>query len=173
MQASPMWAASGGRCCKKVKKITVYADGACSGNPGPGGYGAILKYGQHEKELSGYDPDTTNNRMELTAVLSALAALQEPCEVTVYTDSRYICDAVNNRWVIKWRDNGWRRAQNASALNSDLWEKMLEFLAMHKVTFEWVKGHADNEFNNRCDQLAVAQYKAHMSKAKGVEPHTP
>ena len=144
-----------------MKKVTIYADGACSGNPGPGGYGAILQYGKHEKELSGYDPDTTNNRMELTAVLTALDALSEPCAVTVYTDSRYICDAVNNRWVMKWRQNGWKRAQNAPALNSDLWERLLVYLEKHTVEFVWVKGHADNEFNNRCDQLAVNAYKAH------------
>ncbi len=139
------------------KTITVYTDGACSGNPGPGGWAAILRYGEHEKELSGGEAQTTNNRMELTAVLRALEALKEPCTVELYTDSKYISDAILKGWVFSWQKNGWRKADKKPALNVDLWEHLLTLMAQHTLHLHWVKGHADNPYNNRCDQLAVAQ----------------
>ena len=141
------------------KTVTIYTDGACSGNPGPGGWGAILRYGEHEKELSGGHPETTNNRMELTAVIRALEALKEPCRVELYTDSRYIVDAIEKGWLHSWQKNGWRKADKKPALNVDLWQRILELFATHEVQLHWVKGHAENEYNNRCDALAVAQYK--------------
>ena len=125
-----------------MKHIDIYTDGACSGNPGPGGWGAILRYNGVEKELSGSQAETTNNRMELTAVISALGALKEPCEVTVYTDSKYVCDAITKGWVYSWKRNGWKKADKKPALNSDLWEQMLTLLKTHKTEFIWLKGHA-------------------------------
>ncbi|MBE6911197.1 MAG: ribonuclease HI [Ruminococcaceae bacterium] len=142
-----------------MKKITIYTDGACSGNPGPGGWGAILEYNGHMKELSGGEEMTTNNRMELTGVIESLLALKEPCEVSLFTDSRYVVDAIEKEWVYKWRDNGWMRNKKEKALNPDLWEVLLSLLEVHKVTFNWVKGHATNPKNNRCDELAVAESK--------------
>ena len=144
------------------KTVTIYTDGACSGNPGPGGWGAILRYGEHEKELSGGHPETTNNRMELTAVIRALEALKEPCRVELYTDSRYIVDAIEKGWLYSWQKNGWRKADKKPALNVDLWQRILELFATHEVKLHWVRGHAENEYNNRCDALAVAQYKNKM-----------
>ena len=140
-----------------MTKVTIYTDGACSGNPGPGGWGAILQYGKHKKELSGGEANTTNNRMELTGVITALEALNEPCEVALYTDSQYIVNAMTLGWAKKWKANGWMRNKKDPALNPDLWEKLLNLCDRHSVTFNWVKGHAENEFNNRCDQLAVAE----------------
>ena len=142
-----------------MKEISIYKDGACSGNPGPGGWGAILLYGPHKKELSGGEAQTTNNRMELQGVISALAALNEPCVVALYTDSQYIVNAIEKRWVYKWRANGWMRDKEKKepAKNPDLWQTLLALLETHTVTFHWVRGHAENEFNNRCDQLAVAE----------------
>ena len=140
-----------------MKSVTIYTDGACSGNPGPGGWGAILKYGEHEKELSGGEANTTNNRMELTAVISALKLLKEPCEVELWSDSKYVVDAVDKGWVYGWQKKGWRKADNKPALNVDLWEELLPLLREHTVRWHWVKGHAENEYNNRCDALAVAQ----------------
>jgi len=137
-----------------MKKITVYTDGACSGNPGPGGYGAILLYKGQKKELSGGYKLTTNNRMEIVAVLTALEALKEPCEVEIYSDSRYVVDAIEKGWAEKWRKNGWKRNKSDPAVNVDLWERMLELLSKHDVKFIWVKGHADNPGNERCDELA-------------------
>lgn len=139
-----------------MKHVDIYTDGACRGNPGPGGFGAILVYGKHEKELSGGEPHTTNNRMELQAVIAGLSALREPCEVTLTTDSRYVYDAVEQRWVYGWRANGWRKADKSAALNVDLWEQLLPLLERHAVTFCWVKGHAGHPFNERCDALATA-----------------
>ena len=144
-----------------MKHITIYTDGACSGNPGPGGWGAILEWNGTEKELSGGEAQTTNNRMELTAVISALRALKEPCEVSLYTDSKYVCDAVPKRWVYGWRARGWVKADKKPALNVDLWQELLPLLETHRVSWNWVKGHADNAKNNRCDELAVAQSRAH------------
>ena len=145
-----------------MKHIDIYTDGACSGNPGPGGWGAILKYNGVEKEMSGSQKDTTNNRMELTAVISALAALKEPCEVTVYTDSKYVCDAVTKGWVFSWKKNGWKKADKKPALNSDLWEEMLSLLNKHKTEFIWLKGHAGHPENERCDRLAVNEYSKYI-----------
>lgn len=142
-----------------IKYIEIFTDGACSGNPGPGGWGAILRFGIHEKELSGGEENTTNNRMELTAVIRALEALKEPCKVLVTTDSKYVCDAVNEGWAKSWQCNGWRKADKKPALNSDLWERLLELLKIQDVTFNWVKGHAGHPENERCDALAVSFYK--------------
>lgn len=137
-----------------MKKLDIYTDGACSGNPGPGGYGAVLLYGEHRKELSAGYKKTTNNRMEILAVIKALQALKEPCEVTLYSDSKYVIDAITKGWVEKWKKNNWKRNKTDMASNIDLWEIMLELLATHKVKFIWVKGHADNVENERCDYLA-------------------
>lgn len=142
-----------------MKKIEIFTDGACSGNPGVGGWGAILRFEEHTKELSGGEKDTTNNRMELTAVISALKALKEPCEVVVTTDSKYVSDAIILGWAENWRKNGWKKADKKPALNVDLWEELLELLSVHKVTFNWVKGHAGHPENERCDALAVAFYQ--------------
>ena len=139
-----------------MKEVTIYTDGACSGNPGPGGWGAILRYGSAVKEMSGGEPETTNNRMELTGVITALSALKEPCRVTLYTDSQYVENAVNLGWLESWRRRGWRR-KGGEVKNPDLWQALLPLLETHDVTFVWVKGHAENEFNNRCDELAVAE----------------
>ena len=137
-----------------MKKVRIYTDGACSGNPGPGGWGAILIYGETEKELSGSEAVTTNNRMELISVITALAALREPCEVWLYTDSQYVVNAVNLGWLDSWKKRGWTR-KGGEVKNLDLWVKLVPLLEMHKVAFIWVKGHAENKYNNRCDELAV------------------
>jgi ribonuclease HI len=142
-----------------MKTVTLYTDGACSGNPGPGGWGAILKYGAHEKELSGGAAETTNNRMELTAVIEGLSILRESCEVELYSDSKYVIDALSKGWVYSWQKNGWKKADKKPALNVDLWEKLLALLERHTLHYHWVKGHAENEYNNRCDALAVAESK--------------
>ena len=142
-----------------MKTVTLYTDGACSGNPGPGGWGAILEYMGHEKELSGGAPNTTNNRMELTAVIEGLKALNESCIVELYSDSKYVIDALEKGWAVGWQRNGWRKADKKPALNPDLWEILLALTQKHQIRYHWVKGHAENEKNNRCDQLAVAQSK--------------
>ncbi len=141
------------------KTVEIFTDGACSGNPGPGGWGAVLRFGGREKELFGGETNTTNNRMELTAVIEALLALKEPCKVTLTTDSKYVCDAVLKGWVYSWQKNGWRKADKKPALNVDLWEKLLPLLETHEVEFCWVKGHAGHPENERCDALAVSFYK--------------
>ena len=141
------------------KTVEIFTDGACSGNPGPGGWGAVLRFMGREKELSGGEHDTTNNRMELTAVIKALSALKEPCKVTLTTDSKYVCEAINQGWVYSWQKNGWRKADKKPALNVDLWEELLPLLKTHEVTFIWVKGHAGHPENERCDELAVSFYK--------------
>lgn len=141
-----------------IKHVDIFTDGACSGNPGPGGYGVILRYKGINKELSGGEPNTTNNRMELTAVITGLAALKEPCEVTLYSDSRYIIDAIQKGWAKKWQANHWMRNAKEPALNADLWEQLLGLLERHQVTFVWVKGHAGHPENERCDQLAVQAF---------------
>lgn len=140
-----------------MKKVEIYTDGACSGNPGPGGYGVILKYNENVKELSGGASNTTNNRMEMTAVITALEALKEPCNVDLYSDSKYIIDAITKGWAKKWQANNWIKSDKKKALNSDLWEKLLCLLEKHDVNFIWVKGHAGHPENERCDQLAVEQ----------------
>ena len=142
-----------------MKKVTVWTDGACSGNPGPGGWAAILRFGEREKVLSGGERNTTNNRMELTAVLRALEALKEPCEVALFSDSRYVVDAMAKGWAKKWRMNGWKRGKNEEAKNPELWAKILDLSDLHKISWNWVKGHAQNEQNSRCDALAVAESK--------------
>ncbi len=139
-----------------MKRVTIYTDGACSGNPGPGGWGAVLMYGGSKKELSGGARETTNNRMELLGVITALSALKEPCRVDLYTDSQYIVNAVNEGWISGWQKRGWRR-KGGEVKNLDLWQALLPLLETHEVAFNWVKGHADNEHNNRCDELAVAE----------------
>ena len=142
-----------------MKTVEIFTDGACSGNPGPGGWGAILRYKGVEKELSGGEPETTNNRMELTAVISALSALKEPCKVQLYSDSKYIIDAVTKGWAKSWKAKGWIKADKKPALNSDLWDTLLSLLDKHTVEFIWVKGHAGHPENERCDTLAVEQSK--------------
>ncbi|MCH5317272.1 MAG: ribonuclease HI [Eubacterium sp.] len=141
-----------------MKNVEIYTDGACSGNPGMGGWGAILVYNGIEKEICGGDEQTTNNRMELTAVIEALKALKEPCNVTVTTDSKYVCDAINQEWVYNWKRNGWRKPDKKPALNVDLWEELLALLERHIVKFFWIKGHNGNPYNERCDKLAVNEY---------------
>ena len=142
-----------------MKTVTLYTDGACSGNPGPGGWGCILEYNGHEKELSGGEESTTNNRMELTGVIMGLRALKEPCNVELYSDSKYVIDALQKGWVYGWKKRGWIKSDKKPALNSDLWEELLSLIAQHTVTYHWVKGHAENPKNNRCDQLAVSEWK--------------
>ncbi|MEE1154801.1 MAG: ribonuclease HI [Acutalibacteraceae bacterium] len=142
-----------------MKKVDIFTDGACSGNPGPGGWGAILRYNTVEKEISGGEANTTNNRMEITAVIEALAMLKEPCEVTLYSDSQYVCNALEKGWAKKWKANNWMRNKKDPALNPDLWERLLQLYDTHKVKIVWVKGHAGHSENERCDRLAVAQIK--------------
>ncbi len=141
------------------KTVTVYTDGACSGNPGPGGWGAILLYGPHKKEISGGAPQTTNNRMELTGVISALSLLKEPCVVELYSDSKYVIDGLEKGWAESWRRRGWVKSDKKPALNPDLWQALLDLCKVHTLHCHWVKGHAENLYNNRCDQLAVAESK--------------
>lgn len=147
-----------------MKTIEIYTDGACSGNPGPGGWGVVMRYGSHEKELSGGEINTTNNRMELTAVIMGLSALKEPCSVKLVTDSKYVADAIGKGWARNWQKNNWRKADKKPALNSDLWERLLELVDTHDVMIEWVKGHAGHPENERCDRLAVDFYKQLLNK---------
>ncbi len=139
-----------------MKSVTIYTDGACSGNPGPGGWGAILQYKDVSREMSGGEAMTTNNRMELTAVISALQALKEPCQVDLWSDSKYVIDALEKGWAAGWRKRGWIKSDKKPALNPDLWDTLLTLTEVHQLRYHWVKGHADNKFNNRCDELAVA-----------------
>ena len=142
-----------------MKEVTIYTDGACSGNPGPGGWGAILQYGAHTKEISGGDPHTTNNKMELLGVISALELLREPCCVELYSDSKYVIDGITKGWARGWKARGWKKADKTPAKNPELWDRLLVLLDQHDVRFHWVKGHADHPYNNRCDELAVAEWK--------------
>lgn len=137
-----------------MKQVDIYTDGACSGNPGPGGFGVLLIFGVHRRELSGGFARTTNNRMELAAAIAGLEALKEPCAVSLYSDSSYLVNAVNNHWLERWQSNGWRKADKKPVLNSDLWRKLAELISLHEVEFIWVKGHVSNVNNNRCDELA-------------------
>ena len=146
-----------------MKEVELYTDGSCSGNPGPGGWGAILCFRGLEKELSGGERETTNNRMELTAAIRGLEALKEPCRVALYTDSQYIANAINQHWLVNWKKRGWKKADKSPVLNRELWEALDAQLSRHDVTFHWVKGHADNAYNNRCDALAVAQTRKMQS----------
>ena len=137
------------------KHVEIFSDGACRGNPGPGGYGVILRFGSHEKELSEGFAETTNNRMELSGAIAGLSCLKEPCDVTLYSDSQYVVNGIEKGWARKWRANGWRKSDKSPALNADLWEKLLELLERHHVRIVWVKGHAGHPENERCDALAV------------------
>lgn len=142
-----------------MKTVEIFSDGACSGNPGPGGYGTILRYGNKEKELSGGEPYTTNNRMELMGIIAGLSSLKEPCKVKITTDSKYIVDSVSKGWVYTWKKKGWKKSDGSPALNVDLWERLLPLLEKHEITFNWVKGHAGHPENERCDRLAVMERK--------------
>lgn len=148
-----------------MKTVDLYTDGACSGNPGIGGYCAILIYNGKEKIVSGYEKDTTNNRMEILAVIKGLDALKEPCNVNVYSDSQYVVDAFNQQWINAWVSNGWRTAGKKEVKNVDLWKTLLELVERNNVTFVKVKGHADNEYNNRCDKIAVDEYRKQQLKS--------
>ena len=145
-----------------MKNVEIYTDGACSGNPGPGGWGAVLIYNGVEKQLSGSEKETTNNRMELSAVITALKALKEPCNVTLTTDSKYVCDAINKGWLNSWQKNSWKKADKKPVLNIDLWQELLPLLAKHRGEFIWVKGHNGHKYNEICDKLAVAEYQKHL-----------
>ena len=138
-----------------MKHVDIYTDGACRGNPGKGGWGAILVYGGREKELSGGEADTTNNRMELMAAICAMEALKEPCEITLTSDSKYLTDAINKGWLESWKKNGWRKSDKSAVLNIELWQKIDALLAIHRVKFVWVHGHRVHEYNERCDVLAT------------------
>lgn len=144
-----------------MKKVMMYTDGACGGNPGPGGYGCILVYKGNEREIHGGDAQTTNNRMELSAVIEGLSALNEPCEVVVTSDSKYVTDAINRGWLESWRAHGWKKADKKPVLNIDLWEKLIPLIEKHDVKFEWIKGHNGHEYNERCDRMAVAEVEKH------------
>lgn len=146
-----------------MKKVEIFTDGACSGNPGPGGWGAILRYGDKVKELSGGEANTTNNRMELSAVIAALSALKEPCNVVLTSDSKYVIDSVTKGWARSWKSKGWVKSNKEKALNPDLWDKLLALLDIHNVEFVWVKGHAGHPENERCDELAVAQSRKYSA----------
>ena len=141
------------------KEVYLYTDGACSGNPGPGGYGAILVYGEAEKELSGGDRQTTNNRMELMGAIVGLESLKEPCRVILTSDSKYLVDAIEKGWLASWQKRGWKKADGKPALNVDLWQRLQVQLDRHEVTFRWIKGHNGHPYNERCDQLAVSEWK--------------
>ena len=138
-----------------MKHVDIYTDGACRGNPGPGGYGAILVFCGKEKELSGGEPTTTNNRMELMGAITALEALKEPCEVTLTSDSKYLTEAINKGWLVSWKKNGWKKADKKPVLNVELWQRLDTLLNIHKVDFVWVHGHQGHEYNERCDVLAT------------------
>lgn len=152
----------------KIPEVEIYTDGACSGNPGPGGYGAILKYGSHVKEIAGGYRLTTNNRMELTAVIKSLQVLKKPCSVTIYSDSKYIVDAMNLGWVKKWVAGGWIKGDRSPVKNVDLWKELMGLLKPHRVAWVWVKGHSDNELNSRCDRLAVEASKSGQLEADEI-----
>jgi ribonuclease HI len=155
----------------ELPEVTIYTDGGSLGNPGPGGYGVVLLYGKHRKELSGGFRLTTNNRMEITAAIVGLEALKTPCKVTLYSDSRYLVDAINKGWAKRWQKNNWRRNKSDRALNPDLWQKLLKLIDRHQVTFRWTKGHAGNPENERCDQLAVqAASQEDLPPDRGYSP---
>lgn len=151
----------------QLKKVVIYSDGACSGNPGPGGWAAVLDYKGKKKEISGFDPETTNNRMELLAVIKGLLSLKERCLVEVYTDSAYVHNAFSKGWITAWQNNGWKTASKKPVENQDLWKLLLNETKSHVVKFFKVKGHADSEMNNRCDELARQQIKKNASKTAG------
>lgn len=142
-----------------MKEVSLYTDGACSGNPGPGGYGAILVYRGREKVLSGGEPNTTNNRMELMSVIVGLEALREPCSVTLTSDSKYVIDGLQKGWAVSWQKRGWKKSDGKPALNADLWERLLVLTEMHRMQYVWVHGHRGHAYNERCDALAVSEYQ--------------
>ncbi|MCR8660071.1 ribonuclease HI [Paenibacillus endoradicis] len=143
-----------------MKEVMIYTDGACSGNPGPGGYGAILFFGEHRKEISGGQRDSTNNRMEILAVIKALEVLKEKCQVTVYSDSAYVVNCFQKGWIFGWMRNGWMNSKKQPVENQDLWKQLWQLMQQHRVEYVKVKGHSDNEFNNRCDELARAAIRS-------------
>ena len=145
-----------------MKEVIIYTDGACKGNPGPGGYGAVLIYKHHRKEISGGEKQTTNNRMEIMGAIAALETLAMPCKVTLYSDSRYVVDGITKGWAVKWKKNNWMRTKKDPALNSDLWERLLSAITRHEVTFCWVRGHTGQAENERCDQLACMEAEKRM-----------
>ena len=162
---------------KPAKKVEIYTDGSCSPNPGPGGWGALLRYGENEKELSGYAPQTTNNRMELTAVVEALRAIKRPCRLAIHTDSRYLKDGITN-WILKWKRNGWKTSTGTAVKNKDLWIALEEASRRHTIEWHWVKGHAGHPENERCDELArsaVREKATHQSlisaEKLAIKPH--
>lgn len=140
-----------------MKQVDIFTDGACSGNPGPGGWGAILRYKGTDKKISGGEAQTTNNRMELTAVIEALKLLKEPCEVTLWTDSKYVADGLGKGWAAGWKKNGWKKADKKPALNPDLWDELLSLNDKHTITIRWIKGHASHPENEKCDKMAVSE----------------
>ena len=157
-----------------LKRVTIYTDGACTGNPGPGGYGVVLLYGDHRKELSGGFQRTTNNRMELMAAIVGLRTIKEQCRVSLYSDSKYVVDAMSEGWARRWQANGWKRTRREKALNPDLWEKLLSLCARHDVEFRWVRGHSGDPENERCDELAVqAARMATLPVDEGYDPSLP
>jgi ribonuclease HI len=151
-----------------MKKISIYTDGACSGNPGVGGWGAVLLYNDSQREISGYSPDTTNNVMEISAAVNALELLKEPCQVELYSDSAYLVNAFNQKWIENWQKNGWRTSSKEPVKNKELWEKLIKLSTMHKLKFIKVKGHSDNELNNRCDEMARAKIKEYIELTKSM-----
>ncbi|QJC53653.1 ribonuclease HI [Paenibacillus albicereus] len=150
-----------------MKEVTVYTDGACSGNPGPGGWAAVLFYGDKRKEISGAEPHTTNNRMEIQAVIEALALLKVPCRVKVHSDSAYVVNCFQNNWIRGWLRNGWKNSKGQPVENKELWQRLWDLMGTHEVSYVKVKGHSDNEWNNRCDELAVGAIKAMRAGGKG------
>lgn len=148
--------------------VDIYTDGSCRKNPGPGGWGAVLVYGEHERELHGGEGNTTNNRMELTAVIEALSALKKPCDVTLVSDSKYVCDAMSKNWAEGWKRRGWKKSDNSPALNPDLWEELLRLCKLHSVNFVWVKGHAGHPYNERCDRMAQEESLKHSGETENV-----
>lgn len=146
-----------------MKEVEIFTDGACSGNPGPGGWGAILRYKSTEKELSGFESKTTNNRMELTALIKALEMLKVPCKVKAFSDSKYLCDSILLGWAEKWQKNNWIKSNKKAAINIDLWGKLLKLLKIHDVNLVWVKGHAGHPENERCDKLATSEIEKHKN----------
>lgn len=150
-----------------MKQVTIFTDGACINNPGPGGWAAVLMHKQHKKEIYGCDPHTTNNKMELTAAIEALKALKEPCVVSLFSDSKYLCNGINLHWAESWRKRGWKKSDSTEPKNIPLWEELLELTEKHTVSFQWVKGHDGNEYNERCDELATTAAAKQISSKEG------
>lgn len=149
------------------KRVDIYTDGACSGNPGPGGWGAILVYGEKEREIAGFEPMTTNNRMELTAAIEALRLLKQPCAVSIYSDSSYLVNAFVKKWLASWQRNNWLKSDKKPVENQDLWQELLSLTAIHEVSWIKVKGHSDHPYNNRCDGLATGAIRRQKASSDG------